>query len=257
MSIVPNALASFTLTSVTLALAAMAAQAPTLKATEIGLRRAALTSMTPSYPASSVKAGVSGIAVAAVVTSTAAGGAPSVEVLEAPDQAIADAVRGAVGQWAFPVLQWPMQGKVTFYFRIEQGKGRVLNPQDMPGGPTIKPRPTYTPENPPSVVKPSGGGARVLTEADTTPITFDELKKLTGANRPLLLDVGERASFKRGHLEGAINIPHDELEVRGRIELRGRGRIVIDCTQEETFNCLFADHVLKTDGFKDVAILRR
>ena len=45
--------------------------------------------------------------------------------------------------------------------------------------------------------------------------------------------------------------------MRSPIELRGRGRIVIDCTQEGTFPCLFADHVLKTAGFKDVAILRR
>ena len=60
-----------------------------------------------------------------------------------------------------------------------------------------------------------------------------------------------------GHLEGAINLPHPEIAVRGPIELRGRGRIVIDCTQEETFYCLFADHVLKDAGFKDGAILRR
>ena len=240
------------------ALAVAAPHAQTLGATEIGLRRAALTSVTPSYPASSVKAGVSGIAVAAVVTSTVAGGAPSVEVLEAPDQAIADAVREALGKWTFRVLQWPMRAKVTFYFRIEQGKGRVLNPQDMPGGPTIKPLPTYTPENPPPVAKPeTTSTSHVLKEADTTSITVDELKALTGANRPTIIDVGNRAAFKRGHLDGAINIPHDELEVRGRIELRERGRIVIDCTQEEAFNCLFADHVLKTDGFKDVAILRR
>jgi hypothetical protein len=65
------------------------------------------------------------------------------------------------------------------------------------------------------------------------------------------------ASFTRGHLDGAITIPHDELDVRARIELRGRDRIVIDCTQEETFHGLFADHVLKDTGFKDVASLRR
>ena len=56
---------------------------------------------------------------------------------------------------------------MTFYFRIEQGKGRVVNPEDMPGGPTIKPRPTYTPENPPPVAKPEANPTRVsLSEAD-------------------------------------------------------------------------------------------
>jgi hypothetical protein len=45
--------------------------------------------------------------------------------------------------------------------------------------------------------------------------------------------------------------------VRGPIELRGRRRIVIDRTQEESFRCLSADHRLKQAGFKDIAILRR
>ena len=88
-------------------------------------------------------------------------------------------------------------------------------------------------------------------------ITIEELQKLTGANRPTILDVGQRSAFKRGHLEGAINIPHPEIIVRGPIELRGRGRIVMDCTQESMFPCLVADRVLKDAGFKDVAILRR
>jgi rhodanese-related sulfurtransferase len=241
-----------------LALAVMAPQARTILASEGGLRQMALTSVTPSYPASSVKAGVSGVAVAAVVTSTTKGGAPAVEILEAPDQAIGDAVREALGKWTFPVWTYPMEGKLTFYFRVEQGKGRVLNPQDMPGGPVIKPRPTYTPENPPPVSKSSlGSNVPLLREESTTPITFDELQKLTSANRPTILDVGDRASFKRGHLDGAINIPYDELSVRAGIELRGRGRIVIDCTQEQTRSCVFADHALKEAGFKDVAILRR
>jgi hypothetical protein len=229
---------------------------PRATTSEVGLRQMASTTVTPSYPATSVKAKTAGVAVADV-TAPVAGGAPAVEILEAPDEAIADAVRAALAGWTFPTLRFATSARLTFYFRIENGKGRVLNPQDMPGGPTIKPRPTYTPENPPPVAKPSTQQAtRTLSEGDTTPMTLDELQKLTGADRPTILDVGNRAAFKRGHLEGAINIPHPEIAVRGPIELRGRGRIVIDCTQEETFYCLFADHVLKDAGFK-VAILRR
>jgi hypothetical protein len=229
---------------------------PTATTSEVGLRMRAITTVTPSYPEASVKAGISGVAVAEVVASVE-GGAPAFEILEAPDERIAAAVREALGKWKFPALQYATSSRVTFYFRIENGKGRVLNPQDMPGGPTIAPRPTYTPGNIP-VAKPAPSSAvRTLSEADTTSMTFEELQKLTGANRPTILDVGQRAAFKRGHLEGAINIPHPEIAVRGPIELRGRARIVIDCTQEETFNCLFADHVLKDAGFKDVRILRR
>jgi hypothetical protein len=244
---------------VILTLAMVAAQSPRMTTSETSLRRIAVTAVTPEYPASSVRSGVSGIAVADVVAAPT-GGVQSIEILEAPDQAIADAVRAAINQWKFPATVYPTQAKLTFYFRIEHGKGRVLHPQDMPGGPKIErlPQPTYTPENPPPVLKPATGNhVRVLNEADTTTITFEEFQQLTGANRPTILDVGHRVAFKRGHLDGAINIPHNELEVRAGIELRTRGRIVIDCTQEETFHCLFADHVLKSAGFKDVRILRR
>jgi len=233
-------------------------QKPTVTTSEVGLRQMAVTTVTPSYPEGSVKAGISGVAVADVAASVE-GGAPAVEILEAPDERIAAAVREALGKWKFPPFQYGMSSRVTFYFRIEGGKGRVLNPQDMPGGPTIAPRPTYTPGNIPvaPAAKAAPAAKRVLSEADTTGITVEELQKLTGANRPTILDVGQRAAFTRGHLEGAINIPHPEIILRGPIELRGRGRIVIDCTQEELFHCLVADHVLKDAGFKDVRILRR
>ncbi len=133
----------------------MAAQAQTGKTSEVTLRRMALTSVTPTYPASSVKAGLSGIAVADLVTAPA-GDVQSVEILEAPDPAIGEAVRAALGQWKFPAMPRPMQAKMTFYFRIEQGKGRVVSPQDIPGGPRIERRPpaNFTPENPPPVAKP-------------------------------------------------------------------------------------------------------
>ena len=240
----------------------VAAQTPVAKTAEISLRQMAVTSVTPEYPASSVKAGVSGIAVADVIAA-ATGIVQSIEVLEAPDQAIADAVRAALNQWKFSAFRYPMQAKLTFYFRIEQGKGRVLNPQDMPGGPAFAPRPagpTYTPENPPPVVKPPAPQpARTieLRDENTTAISFEELQKLTGASRPTILDVGDRASFKRGHLDGAINIPYDEVLVRGPIELRGREPLVIDCTQQEAFHCNVADHVLKEAGIKKIRILRR
>ena len=241
-----------------LALALATPQTRTIGAAEGGLRQMALSSVMPSYPASSLAAGTSGVAVAAILTSTTAGGAPTVEILEAPDPAIADAVRAALAKWTFAVFQYPMQGKLTFYFRIEQGKGRVVNPQDLPGGPVVRPRPTYTPENPPPVASSSvSSNVFVLKEENTTPITFEELQKLTGANRPTILDVGERSAFKRGHLDGAVNIPYDEVAVRAPIELRGVARIVIDCTREENRACLSADHSLKLGGFKDVAILRR
>lgn len=137
-----------------LALAVVVPQAQTLTFPETSLRRLAVTPVAPEYPASSVKAGASGIAVADVIAAQT-GVVQSVEILEAPDQAIADAVRAALTRWKFPAGSFPIQGKLTFYFRVEKGKGRVFDPQEMPGGPRIVPRPpppTFTPENPPPVV---------------------------------------------------------------------------------------------------------
>jgi hypothetical protein len=112
-----------------LSLAVIVPPAQTLAFPESSLRSLAVKTVAPEYPASSVKAGASGISVADVVAAQT-GVVQAVEILEAPDQAIADAVRAALTQWKFPVGVFPIQGKLTFYFRIEKGKGRVFDPQE-------------------------------------------------------------------------------------------------------------------------------
>jgi phage shock protein E len=74
---------------------------------------------------------------------------------------------------------------------------------------------------------------------------------------PVLLDVGEREAFKRGHLAGAINIPVDELTVRARMELDPKKPHVIDCTQEERPRCDRAVATLRRFGFSDLTLLVR
>ena len=88
-----------------------------------------------------------------------------------------------------------------------------------------------------------------------TEITDAELKKLTGAVAPLVLDIGEREAFRRGHRDGAINIPHDELDVRAPVELDPRKPHVIDCTQEERSRCRHALDTLRQKGFSQLALL--
>jgi hypothetical protein len=143
-----------------------------------------------------------------------------------------------------------VQGKVTFYFRIENGRGRVANPEDLPSGP--KPEPAGgPPKTPPGPRRGGESGAprpapMVMNHAPAADIEIGEteLKRLLTAERPTILDIRERTEFKRGHHEGAINIPDDELAMRSFIELDRARPVVIDCSQTDTNVCHHAARIL-------------
>jgi TonB family protein len=231
---------------------------------EYGLRRSATVMPMPEYPAASVTARASGVAVASITFGTT-GRTEIVDVLQAPDAHIDAAVKDALMRWEFTPLTGPdgvtrfaVRSKLTFYFQIEGGKGRVLHPHEMPGGESLNA------ELRPRAQPPSSGGpppakpiVRDVGHEPVDVITFAQLQKLSGAARPTILDVGDRAAFKRGHTDGAVNLPVDEVAVRARIELRGVPFIAIDCTQEQEFRCKAAAHMLGEGGFKRIALLRR
>jgi rhodanese-related sulfurtransferase len=134
------------------------------------------------------------------------------------------------------------------------GRGRVTNPEEMPGGPKPEP-PSGPPTSPPGMR--SGPQPVAITHDETTAeeIGESELGKLLAARpRPTLLDIRERADFKRGHREGAVNIPRDELAVRGWIEIDRSRPVVIDCSQVETAQCQQAARML-IRGPKPVRVL--
>jgi hypothetical protein len=54
-----------------------------------------------------------------------------------------------------------------------------------------------------------------------------------------------------------VNIPLDELAVRGGIELPRDRRIVIDCTQEDMFLCRLGGGRLVEQKFTDIVLLVR
>lgn len=218
---------------------------------EDGLRRAAVDARAPEYPAASTQRKSSGVAVAAV-TFGADGRTSDVRVLEAPDAEIAKSVESAVRGWTwtpFRVANRPepygARGKLTFYFRLDGGKPRVVAP-DFPERP--KPKPS------------AGGGAAPEVHhghhgANATEVNEQQLKQLVPA--PVVLDIGERDAFKREHRPGAINIPRDELPSRARMELDPKKSYVIDCTRDERTWCLFANDVLRDSGFSRVSLLVR
>ncbi len=87
----------------------------------------------PVYPDGAKKRGEHGVAVAQIRLDEQ-GNLTDVQVLESPSGEIGEAVTNAVRQCKFkaattddgPVL---VEGKLTFYFVIEGGRGRVENPK--------------------------------------------------------------------------------------------------------------------------------
>jgi rhodanese-related sulfurtransferase len=222
---------------------------------EDSLRRMAVTAPMPEYPRASLQDKSAGVAVAAVAFG-ADGQTRTVTVLEAPDPHIADAVKEAVMRWTWkPVTvmgraeSFGGHATLTFYFRIAGGQGQVVNP-DLPPAPKPAPSAGAPPATP--AVQHGGHHGGPVTE-----ITDAELKKLTGAAAPVILDIGERDAFRRGHRDGAINIPANELTVRARMELDPKKRHVIDCTRDERPRCNMALEILKRKGFSQLSVLVR
>lgn len=231
------------------------------RTTELRLRAAATVSPLPEYPGASLKKNVGGVAVAAVRIGVD-GRVEEVVILEAPDEHIAEAVRMAVTRWVVPSRMGPAgetarprTGKLTFYFQIANGGGRVRNPADMPGGSASPASGGSAAAAPGRTPAPSQRqGATSPRSAKT--IALAELQKGTD-ERPTILDIGERDAFRRGHLPGAINIPVDELPVRGGIELARSKAIAVDCTRDEMWRCQAAASMLARQGFPNVSVVVR
>ena len=109
-------------------------QAPkAIKFSEAILRKKAARTVRPSYPATSRKQGVQGVAVAQLEIDEK-GRVSHVDILEAPDAAIKEAVTNATMQWEFipsTIGGEPVRivGKLTFYFVMDKGKARVEDPK--------------------------------------------------------------------------------------------------------------------------------
>lgn len=100
---------------------------------EDALRALATKTVTPEYPADSLKRSSQGVVVVRVGLAVT-GKIDLLEVLQAPDPAIARAVRGAVEQWTFSAFvsgathaPVPAEGKLFFYFQRRGDKRLILS----------------------------------------------------------------------------------------------------------------------------------
>jgi rhodanese-related sulfurtransferase len=216
-------------------------QNSTIGMNESAIRRMAMEKPLPLYPAESVRRGTTGVAVAAVL-SNADHRVSDVTILEAPDAAIGDAVRVSLLKWRIEPttvvgesVVRGLRGKITFYFRIVDGKGRVFHPEEVPGGPQPEPQAGPPPGGPgttrPGTAGPPQAGARPAAVSHEVPADLEideaQLRTLMASAQVAILDVRERDDFTRQHRPGAINIPDNELAVRAYIEVDRQRPVVI------------------------------
>jgi protein TonB len=108
-----------------------------VKISEANLRRRAVSTVLPPYPAEAIKTKTRGVVVIQIKVD-GNGVTTDVEVLQAPSGSIADAAVSAVRQWKFEqaaIKGEPVNllGKLTFYFELKRGKARVRNPLGYEG----------------------------------------------------------------------------------------------------------------------------
>lgn len=231
---------------------------------EVSMRWSAIHAPIPMYPKSAVAKGVTGVVVASVLIGVD-GRVETVVVLEAPDPSLSSAVTDAVKQWTFSpgshpgpngsMVQTKLAGNLTFYFRISDGVGRVLNPEEMPGARWPKRAVPSNTKGQPATKAPVFTG---VPDSEVAFIDKEELTRQLSSVHPVILDIRDRDAFRRGHLEGALNIPFAELQVRAPIELSSARPIVVDCSQDQMWcsNPGIIVQLLRRYGFARLSVYR-
>jgi TonB family protein len=198
--------------------------------------------VSPAYPAQSLRLGIHGVVVVQVVVA-ATGRIERADILESPDAAIGASVRSALTEWRFGAVRDPNSGKAArirtklfFYFLIREGRGIVLGSNEF---------------------APSRSESKV-TQASRAAETIDivEWRRLAKVGQVTLLDLRDRSSFSAGHIDGAINIPEDELQARVS-ELTGRRLLILDCPKAMAATCSVVVRNLPRFGVTNFKVLSR
>ena len=88
-----------------------------------------------------------------------------------------------------------------------------------------------------------------------TEIRSDGLADLRLRGQVTILDVRSRTEFANGHIQGAVNIPLDELKSRAPIEVVPTWPVVVDCGQGPIGLCRSAGRLVQDLGFRRVSLL--
>lgn len=89
-------------------------------------------------------------------------------------------------------------------------------------------------------------------ESGGIPISADELAaRIQGGSPPIVLDVRTRQEYSRGHIPGALNIPHDELASRSaELSVAKSEEIIVHCQSGR--RAQLAEEVLHENGYSNV-----
>ena len=95
----------------------------------------------------------------------------------------------------------------------------------------------------------------ITCHAETSPvatITPAELsRRLKEPNPPIIIDTRTRDEYSSGHIDTALNLPHDELERRlGEIPGNKSSEIVVYCRSGK--RARVAENILVEKGYKNV-----
>ena len=216
---------------------------PAARTSQAAIEDRALRKPYPRYPARSLETGAAGVAVASILFGVD-GRMEQVDVLEAPDEDVADALRGALGRWTIPPGYaedapdgpFKLSATMVFYFLIEAGEGRVVSGLSLAferagGG------------------RPKAGPPRRIDEAE-----LESLLETVGA---VVVDPRDRERYAEGHREGAVNLPLRELWTRAAVELPPAQVAIVDCYSGPRGwreRCDFAGQTLQDVGVPDVAV---
>ncbi len=97
-----------------------------------------------------------------------------------------------------------------------------------------------------------GSNVEDLQESGGTPISADELAgRIRSDMPPLVLDVRTRDEYAKGHIPGAINVPHDELATRiAELPTAKSREIVVHCQSGR--RAQLAEATLREAGYSNV-----
>ena len=94
----------------------------------------------------------------------------------------------------------------------------------------------------------------------TVEIDDAEFQDLIVKDGIVVVDVRSRSDYQGGRtgIAAAMNIPLNELAIRGPVELGGRperGPVVVDCTEIHWIECRWAGSILESKGVENVSLL--
>ncbi len=188
---------------------------------ERALLRKMIRSKPISVPSTVSRAGGQGVVVSSLVIDTK-GKVSQVSIVQSPHPALAETLRSSLRGWAFSettIRGRPVEitGKVTLYLVNQDGMGRLLSPQEM-------------------IERQRASGLQA------------DIKETAQ-----IVDVRVRDEFEMESTPKALNIPLDELQVRGPVELNPQIPVSIDCTRTPMDRCRTAESYLRGEGFEHVS----